>query len=113
MIETCKHSNCAVCKQIEDRVVFESILKTVHPEVYICEHASYRITDPSGFQIILPSLERLEKGRYGYYILDTFTSDRIYINKDNFEVLCFKSEECNITPYVAEYNIKQQKKTAK
>lgn len=105
MLKVCKHSNCAVCKKIEERNIFSSILRTLYPETFICEHAMYKVTNFNGGEFILPSLEYICEGKQGYYVIDIFTSRYIYLNKDNFEVVCSNQDECNVTPYVAEYNI--------
>ena len=110
MLKACKHSNCAVCKEVENRDIFKYILKTLYPEVYICEHAMYKITSLEGSEIIIPTLEYICDGRQGYYIMDPYTSKYIYLNKENFEVLCSSQGECNCQPYVAKYNIEQHKK---
>jgi len=112
MLKTCKHSNCAVCKNINERDVFKSILQTIHPEIYICEHAMYKITNSKGWEFILPSLEYITKGSRAYFVRDIYTAFVIYLNRDNFEVVCSKEGECEVTPYVAEY-IQQQKRQPK
>lgn len=113
MLKPCTHfkcERCAVCTDISERKVFKSILEKLYPETYICKHAMYKITNFNGGEFILPSLEYISECRKGYFITDIYTSMVIYLNKDNFEVLCSKTGECDVTePYVAEYNIKQQK----
>ena len=111
MFKTCKHSKCAVCKRIEEREVFKSILKTLYPEIYICKHAMYKITNADGADILLPTLENICDGRQGYYIMDVYTSKYIYLNKENFEIICTKHGECNCELYVSEY-IPGQKRAA-
>ena len=103
MLKTCKHSNCAICKQNKDRKIFESILKTINPDIFFCEHAMYRITNFNGGEFLLTSLENVNDGKQGYYLVDVFTSRYIYLNKENFEVICSKEGECTITPHVKEY----------
>ena len=105
MLKPCKYSDCAVCHKIENRDFFKSILKILHPEVYICEHAIYKITSANGQEIILSSLDYILKGRVEYFIRDIYTGDIIYLNKNNFQVMC-STEKCGVTEkYVAEYKI--------
>ena len=105
MLETCRHSNCAVCKSEEDRNIFEFVFKKKHPDMFFCENAMYKITNASGEEIILTSLDRVSKGNKGYFIYDiTKNSSLIYLNKINFKVLCTSTTGCNaIIPHVEEY----------
>lgn len=103
MLKTCKHSNCAVCKRNKDREIFEAILKKINPDMFFCERAMYKITNSKGGEFILTSLENIRKGKYGYYIVDIFTSRYIYLNKENFEVICTEQGKCDVTPHVTEY----------
>ena len=111
MQRKCKHSDCAVCTDIREREVFKSILQTVRPDTYVCEHAAYKITNKNGIEFIISTLFRISKSQKGYYVRDMFSAERIYLNKDNFKVICTLQCECDKTPLVSEY-IPKQKKTA-
>lgn len=104
MLKACKHSGCAVCADIEERELFKSILQTVHPELYICKYAMYKIKNKDGNYFIIPSLEAVERGNRGYYIKDIYTPSHIQLSKSNIKVVCCSNSECTIEPYVAEYN---------
>jgi len=104
MLKACKHSNCAVCKQIKERDIFKQILEKVYPEIYICEHAMYQITNSEGAKFIIPSLDCICDGKQGYYVIDVYTGRYIYIKDNNFELLCSKQGDCNCEPYVKEFN---------
>lgn len=105
MLKPCKYSDCAVCHKIENRDVFKSILKSSYPDVCICEHAIYKVTSANGQDFILPSLDYILKGRVEYFIRDIYTAKIIYLNKNNFQVMC-STENCEVTEkYVAEYKI--------
>lgn len=112
MLKTCKHSDCAVCKKIKEREIFCSILQTVHPEMFMCENAMYRITNKEGWKFIIYSLDCVVKSQKSYFVQDFYTSSIIYLNKDNFEVLCTKDGECTVTPYTREYIPGQKDKAA-
>lgn len=111
MLKACIHSNCAVCKQVKDRDLFKVILQEMYPDVYLCEHAMYKILCNSEKNfIIIPSLGEISCTNKGYLIKDIFTGVPIYLNSDNFEVICSKEGKCGITePYVAEYIPKSKK----
>lgn len=111
MFITCKHSNCAVCTDIKEREVFKEIFQDVHPDTYLCKHAAYKITNRSGIEFVISALFCVSKGQNGYYVRDMFSAERIYLNKDNFKVICTLKGECKKTPFVSEY-IPKQKKTA-
>lgn len=111
MSKICIHLNCAVCENIEQRDIFKSILKILYPEVYICKYAVYQIANENGKKFTIPSLDSLSKGKLGYFIEDIYTSKIIFLNKDNFEVVCTQ-KECISKPYVAEYTTKQHEKAA-
>lgn len=104
MLKACKHSKCAVCKQIKERKVFSQILKTLYPETYICEHAMYQITNNEGRKFLIPSLDCLCDGKQGYYLIDVYTGRYIYVKEDNFEIRCSKQGECKCEPYVKDFN---------
>lgn len=112
MLKPCEHSNCAVCKKVEERKIFKSVLKTFFPEVILCEHAMYKITNSNESEFILPTLECICEGKQGYYVIDVYTSRYIYLNKENFEVICTKNGECAVTPYTQEYIPGQKEKAA-
>ena len=111
LLRPCIHTNCAICKQKKDREIFKSALKKMCPETYFCDYAMYRIKNEEGAEIILPTLEFICEGRQGYYVMDPYTSKWIYLNKENFEVICVKIGECTTEPYVETY-IPQHKKAA-
>jgi len=112
MLNACEHSNCAVCKNIEERDVFRKILKTIHPEVYTCKYAMYKITNNQGNSFLIFSLNCVLKTHKGYFIRDPFTDDLIHLNADNFKVVCSKGGECHQEPYVEEYIPQRKKKSA-
>ena len=98
MLKTCVHQNCAVCTDIGDRELFKSILKTSTPDVYICKHAVYNITNFDGGEFILRSLYGICKGTSGCYVHDMYTANLIFLNKENFKILCSKKGKCTVTP---------------
>ena len=100
MLKPCKHSGCAVCKHIRDREVFKQVLRTLHPEVFICPHASYRIINHNGGSFVLPSLEFIRNYKHRFYVMDVYTTHQIVLDKDNFKVVCTKEGECNCEPFV-------------
>ena len=106
MLKACKHSGCAICANIEEREIFKYILKTIHPELYICKKAMYKIINSDGNYFIIPSLDAVEQGNRGYYIKDIYTPYHIQLNRSNVEVVCCCNDsECAIDePFVAEYN---------
>ena len=111
MFKACIHSDCAVCKQVEDRDLFKLILQDMYPDVYVCEHAMYKIlcNGEKSF-IIIPSLRDISCTNKGYFIKDIFTGIPIYLNASNFEIICSKMGKCGITePYVTEYIPKSKK----
>ena len=104
LLKECIHSNCAVCKRIEERDVFKSILQKMHPEVYFCEHAMYKVFNSEGNFIIIPKLRDISCTNRGYFIKDIINGEPIFLNADNFQVICSKHGVCNATePYVAVY----------
>ncbi len=104
MFKTCEHSDCAVCLKLEEREIFKSILKNRHPDLYICPHSAYKITNSDGNYFIIPSLECVSKSNKGYFVLDFYTSMRIFLNRENFEVICSNNTECkNKEPIVILY----------
>ena len=115
-MKTCKHSNLAVCKKIEDREFFKAILKTYYPEVIICKRVMYKITDGDNKTIkVLKSLDNISKGAKGYFIINMHTGEPIYLCKDNFKIVCPRGRKQRMKckerePYVVEY-IPQQKKS--
>ena len=111
-LNLCIHTNCAVCKQKKDREVFKSALQSRCPETYFCEYAMYKIETNEGREFILPTLEFVCDGRQGYYVMDPYTSRYIYLNKDNFEVICFNIGKCNSEPYVEDYIPQRKKKSS-
>ena len=105
----CEHSNCAVCADIKEREVFKFILKTIHPDTYICKNARYQITNHNGAKFLISSLEFTSETEDGYYVRDMFTSEMIKLNKDNLQVMCIKKGECEEKPLVLEYKPKSKK----
>ena len=104
MFKLCKYQNCAVCNEIKDREVFKYILKTVHPETYVCKNAAYAIKSFLGGEFIIPSLEFVKHGSNGYYILDMYTGGVIYLNTNNVTIICTKQgRTCEEKPFVVEY----------
>ena len=101
-IKKCIKFNCAVCKDIRERKVFESILERRNPETYICQYVQYEIVSDF-IPFYLDTLDNIPKGRLGYYVLDMFTGKITYLKNDNFRVLCLKEGVCNCETYVAEY----------
>ena len=112
-METCKHSNCAICvsNSKKEREVLKKVLKRLHPEIYICKHVFYKITNNYGQEFILSSLEQVAEGKKGYFVKDMYTSEIIYLRKENVEVICSiaAGEECKGEPYVLEYIPKHTK----
>lgn len=111
---TCVHSGCAVCKQLKDREFFKSILQTSYPDVFLCEHAMYKIVDCTVVPNPLYSLDGISKGKNGYFIQDMYSARPIYLDKQNVVVLCSKSWIRRIickrkSPHVSEYIPKQEK----
>ena len=106
MLKKCKHSNCAVCKKIEERGIFSSILEKMYPEVLLCEHAMYKITNFNDGEFILPTLEFVCEGKQGYYVVDIYSSRYIYLNKDNFTGLWFPDLEHSFNYIVPKYRRK-------
>ena len=100
MFKECKHSECAVCKQLEDRKVFKQTLETLHPEVFLCPHAAYEVvTNNNGGSFILPSLEFVKFSRGRYWVSDVYTALPILLRKSNLKVVCTKDGECNCEPF--------------
>lgn len=104
MFKACIHSNCAVCKRIEERDVFKMILQKMHPEVFICEHAMYKVLNSDRNFIIIPNLTDISCTNRGYFIKDIITGIPIFLNENNLEVICSKQGTCDVEePYVAKY----------
>lgn len=97
----CKFGSCAaVCSKLEERKIFEYIFQTLKLDVYLCEHVAYEVKLMSETWFLLPSLDRIIKGMRGYYIIDPFSGNLIYLNKDNTRLVC-TAETCkNKEPYV-------------
>lgn len=98
MLKTCVHQNCAVCTDIKKRELFKSILGTSTPDIYVCEHAVYRVKNSDGDKFTLQSLDGICKGTSGCYVQDLYTANIIFLNKENFEILCSKEGKCTLTP---------------
>lgn len=104
MFKLCKYPNSAVCKTIKEREVFKSILKTVHPETYICEYAAYAIKSFWDTEFIIPSLEFVKNSSKGYFVRDMYTGNFIFLNRSTVTIICTKlGRECEVSPFVAEY----------
>lgn len=105
MFKLCKHQMCAVCTDVKEREVFKSILKTIHPETFICEHAAYAIKSFLGNEVfIITSLEFVNNSSRGYFVRDMYTGNYIFLNKSNLSIVCLKQgTECDVKPFVAEY----------
>ena len=102
----CKHSNCAVCSKLEERKIFEFILKRKYPDVYLCGHVAYKITGEDGNHFIIKDISCVLKRTRGYYLINPFTGNEIKLNSNNVEILC-ESGECNVNePYVLEWKDK-------
>lgn len=104
VFKLCKHQGCAVCTNIHERKVFESILQTIHPEVYVCEHAAYAIRNFLGSEYIMYSLEFLKNNSKGFYIRDMYTDKNILLNTENLKIICTKQGECDVKPFVTVYS---------
>ena len=111
MFKLCKYQNCAVCNEIKDREVFKYILKTVHPETYVCKNAAYAIKSFLGGEFIISSLEFVKHGSNGYYVLDMYTGRVLYLNANNVTIICTKQgRTCEQKPF--EVDIEPQKEAA-
>lgn len=99
MAKVCKHSDCAVCKDIKDREIFKQVLGKLHPEVFICPYAEYRITSHNGGTFTLPSLEFVRKSKR-FYVRDVYTFYYITLDKNNLKVMCTKTGACDCEPFV-------------
>lgn len=107
----CKYGNCAaVCRQLKEREIFEYIFRKSKLDIYLCEHAAYEIQVMNGkTSIVLSDLEDVKKGRNGYYIIDPFTANFIYLDKNNTQIVCATEEWARTCkekePYVSIYEI--------
>lgn len=101
-MKTCKHSRCAVCKNVNDRKLFRFIYGERAPDIYICENAIYKITNDDGNYFIIESLEAIKKYTRCYSICDPFTARPIFLNAKNFEIVCEERfyKECCKEPEV-------------
>lgn len=107
-MKLCKHQDCAVCRDIGHRNIFEYILNKRNPDVYLCSHARYVATNYKGEKFYL-NIDNIHKGKSGYYTIDPYRGQPIYLNKKNFMVIC-KIDACRVTPHVVEYIIEQQER---
>lgn len=112
MHKLCQHLNCAVCTNVNERIIFRPILQTLYPDIYICTNAVYQVINSNGEENILTSLRDLKVDKKGYYIFDMYTFEKIYLNRNNFFILCSKNGKCNSEPFVLEYNILKQEKSS-
>ena len=105
MFKLCKYQNCAVCTNIKEREVFKSILKTVHPEIYICKHAAYGINSfIKNEMFVITSLWFVNNSSKGCFVRDMYTGKLIFLDKSNVTIICLKQGmECDVEPFVAEY----------
>lgn len=104
MFKLCKYQNCAVCTDIKDRKVFESILKTIHPETYVCKYAAYAIKSFLGGEFVIDSWEFVKSSSRGYFVMDMYTGRVIYLSTNNVTIICTKPGiTCEQEPFVAEY----------
>ena len=105
MFKLCKHQGKAVCTNINEREVFKSILKNIHPETYICENAAYAIKSFIGKEMfIITSLGFVKNSSKGYFVRDMYTGNYIFLNRNNVTIVCLKQgKECEIEPFVVEY----------
>lgn len=104
VFKLCKYQMCAVCKNINERDVFKSILKNIHPETYICEHAAYAIKSSHGGEFIITRLDFLKNTSKGYYVIDMYIGNELYLNTSNVTIICTKQgKTCEQQPFVVEY----------
>ena len=105
-MKICKHSNCAVCtsENKTEREVFKNLLKTIHPEVYICNKVMYKIINDAGFTFDVKSLYFASQAEDGtFYIRDMFSAGNITLTKEKVIVMCMDNGECDKEPLVLEY----------
>lgn len=109
-MKRCKFENVAVCKSIDERDVFRHIFRKLHPPIQICDKASYEITNHLGRSFIIDNLYDIECAENKECsIIDLFTGMPIFLNKDNFSVVCpLKGDkcECSKEEVVLEYKPK-------
>ena len=98
MLYPCKFQNCAVCHNLREREILESVFGENSPEAkMLCRQATYKITNADGVEVILPTLDGVIKGQNGYYVHDMCTPNIIYLNKNNLKILCSQEGECTKT----------------
>lgn len=103
-MKECKHQHCAVCTNLKYREVFEQIEASKNVDWYSCPYVAYIVKNTAGNEIPIFSLEHLKKGTKGYFVKDFLTGEPVYLQKDNFTIICKAEDECIITePTVREY----------
>lgn len=108
-MKRCKFSRSAVISSDKREVVniFNYIHQKSNLQVCICDKAIYRITNSSGKDFLLRDLKCIKLDHNGgYYVIDTFSSKRVYLKASNFKILCTSVEEynqCHADEYVKKY----------
>ena len=100
MLFPCEYQNCAVCHNLKEREILEGIFETdLSKASILCRQAMYKVTNADGAEFVLPSLDGIKKGPSSgrYYVHDMYTANIIYLNKNNFKILCSKEGECTKT----------------
>lgn len=110
-MKRCKFQNVAICREIKEREIFRKIFRIQHPPIQICDKALYKITNNAGKSFIINSLYCIEyEENRECSVTDFFTGMPIFLNNENFSILCPLSEEeceCSEEEVVLEYKVKK------
>lgn len=94
---------CVSTEPLKDKQMFQRSYKRYQIELIKCDKASYVVLDGSTCMYI-DQIYMLTNGDRGVYTINPFSGNYVYLNSENFKIICNGNcEKCTLEPETVTY----------